>query len=268
MTRITRWAAATLAALALLVSVTAPATAATVDWKPKPGAPWQWQLQGTIDLNPNVAAFDVDGFDTSAATVAKIHAKGAGAVCYLSAGSFENWRPDAARFPAAVKGRALDGWAGEKWLDIRRWDVLGPIMKSRMQMCADKGFDAVEPDNVDEYANATGFPLTGAQQITYNRNLAATAHALGLSIALKNDVDQLAALQPYFDFALNEECAQYSECAGYAVFKAAGKAVWNVEYAAATYPAFCARTTPIFGQASMLKSSDLTANPRKVCPAA
>ena len=268
MNRFTRWAAATLAALALLVSATAPASAATPDWKPRPGAAWQWQLQGAIDLTPNVAAFDVDGFDTSAATVAKIHAKGAGAVCYISAGSFESWRPDAARFPAAVKGRDLDGWAGEKWLDIRRWDVLGPIMKSRMQMCAAKGFDAVEPDNVDGYANSTGFPLTSAQQITYNRNLAATAHSLGLAVALKNDVDQLAALQPYFDFAINEECAEWNECGAYRVFTAAGKAVWNVEYAADRFPAFCATTRPIFGQASMLKSYDLTANPRKVCPSA
>jgi hypothetical protein len=239
-------------------------TASAAGWTPTPGAQWQWVLSGPPNTSLNVQAFDIDGFDTSAATVAKIHAKGAGAVCYISAGSWENWRPDASRFPASVKGRSLDGWAGEKWLDIRNWTVLGPIMKARMQMCASKGFDAVEPDNVDGFQNATGFPITAAQQITYNKRLAATAHALGLKVALKNDVDQLAALQPYFDFAVNEECARYNECAGYSVFTNAGKAVWNVEYQ--RYPAFCKKTYPIFGSASMLRDLDLSpSGTRKPC---
>jgi len=254
-----------LAALALVVALVQPAAAAPY-WTPTPGAPWQWQLQGAVDLSiAGVGAFDVDGFDTSKDTVTAIHARGAGAVCYISAGTFENWRPDAAAFPASVKGKNVAGWAGEQWLDIRNWTVLGPIMRSRMQMCKEKGFDAVEPDNVDGYQNKTGFPLTGAQQITYNRNLADLAHSLGLAVALKNDVGQLAQLEPYFDFAINEECARYKECAGYAVFTKAGKAVWNVEYQATKYPAFCSKTFPIFGQASMLKALSLLATPRTPC---
>jgi hypothetical protein len=157
------------------------------------------------------------------------------------------------------------GWNGESWIDIRNWTVLGPIMAARMRMCLSKGFDAVEPDNLDGFQNRTGFPLTDAQQITYNTNLAATAHDLGLAVALKNDVDQLAQLVPFFDFAINEECARYNECAGYTVFTNAGKAVWNVEYQSAKYPAFCRKTFSVFGQASMLKSLDLTATPRMPC---
>ena len=92
------------AAIALVVAMVHPADAAPVGWTPTPGAQWQWQLQGTVDLSPGVGAFDVDGFDTSPATVDAIHAKGAGAVCYISAGTWENWRPDAAAFPQLGQG--------------------------------------------------------------------------------------------------------------------------------------------------------------------
>ena len=109
------------------------------------------------------------------------------AICYFSAGSFENWRPDAAAFPASVKGSS-NGWPGENWLDIRQWSVLGPIMGARMDLAVSKGCDGVEPDNMDGYSNSTGFPLTAADQITYNTNIANLAHSKGLSVGLKNDV--------------------------------------------------------------------------------
>jgi hypothetical protein len=67
-----------------------------------------------------------------------------------------------------VLGRNLDGWPGERWLDIRRIGALRPIMKARIAKCARKGFDAVEPDNIDGYQNRSGFPLTGSDQLRYN----------------------------------------------------------------------------------------------------
>ncbi len=72
-----------------------------------------------------------------------------------------------------------------------------------MNLCKSKGFDGVEFDNVDGYANNTGFPLTYADQITYNTWLANQAHTLGLSVALKNDLGQVHDLLPYFDWALD-----------------------------------------------------------------
>ncbi len=77
-------------------------------------------------------------------------------------------------------------------------------MAARFDMCRDKGFDAVEADLVDGYARDSGFPLTAADQLTYNRMLADLAHERGLSIGLKNDLDQVADLVDHFDFAINE----------------------------------------------------------------
>ncbi len=207
--------------------------------------------------------FDVDGEDVSAATVSALHAKGAKVICYFSAGSFEDWRSDASSFPSSVKGKALDGWAGENWLDVRALDVLLPIMEARISNCRAKGFDAIEPDNVDGYTNASGFPLTAADQIAYNKALADIAHRHGLGIALKNDPDQVKALEPYFDFSVAEECARYKECDSYAPFTQAGKAVLHVEYKG-TLASFCPTTTAL-GFSSMLKKLDLTAW-RESCP--
>jgi hypothetical protein len=198
-------------------------------WTPSPGTTWQWQLSGSMDTTVDATVYDVDGFDTSAAQVAALHAQGRRVICYLSAGTWEDWRPDAASFPASVKGSA-NGWPGERWLDIRRIDLLAPILTARFQMCRDKGFDAVEPDNVDAYSNSSGFPLSATDQLSYNRWLADTAHSLGLSVGLKNDVDQVVSLQPSFDWALNEQCYQYGECGPYQSFVSAGKAVFVAEY--------------------------------------
>jgi hypothetical protein len=73
-----------------------------------------------------------------------------------------------------------------------------------MQMCKDKGFLAVDPDNVDAYTNNNGVGLTAADQLDYNTWLADTAHGLGLAVDLKNDVGQIAELAPLFDFFVNE----------------------------------------------------------------
>ena len=190
---------------------------------------WQWQLTGDIDTSFDVQMYDIDLFDVPQSIIDQLHADGRTVICYFSAGSWEDWRPDADQFPASVKGNS-NGWPGEKWLDIRRIDVLGPIMAARLDLAAQKRCDGVEPDNVDGYTNNTGFPLNAQDQLTYNIWLANAAHARGLSVGLKNDLDQATTLLPYFDWALNESCFQYNECELLLPFVQAGKAVFGVEY--------------------------------------
>jgi hypothetical protein len=205
-------------------------TSLTGRWVPAPHTTWQWQLTGAVDQSVDAQMFDIDLFDNSASVVAALHARGRHVVCYLDAGTYEPGRPDSGTYPAAVLGKALPDWPGERWLDVRRLDLLGPILESRLDLCKQKGFDAVEPDNIDGYANDSGFPLTGDDQLRFNRFLADAAHARGLSIGLKNDLDQVAALQPSFDWAINEQCFQYDECDSLRPFALAGKAVFIAEY--------------------------------------
>jgi len=225
-------------------------------WHPQPGTTWQWQLSGEIDTSVEAEMFDVDLFEAPSSVIVELHGRGRVVVCYLSAGAWEAFRPDADAFPDAVLGHS-NGWAGERWLDIRRLDVLAPIMEARLDLCRDRGFDGVEVDNIDGYANNTGFPLTGQDQLVFNRFLAEAAHSRGLSIGLKNDLDQVEELEPDFDWALNEECAAFDECELLVPFIAAGKAVFHVEYDLDTTE-FCPLTTGL-GFSSLQKHPDLDA---------
>ncbi|WLW55656.1 endo alpha-1,4 polygalactosaminidase [Streptomyces sp. YU58] len=251
-----------LAALLLLLAActTTPAPDRDTDeptgerWQPRPGVAWQWQLSGRIDTTVDVPVYDIDGFDQSGRTVAALHRDGRKVICYLSTGAWEDWRPDAKKFPRSVLGRG-NGWEGERWLDIRRTDVLEPLMAARLDMCRDKGFDAVEPDNMDGYTNRTGFPLKAADQLRYNRLIARLAHDRGMSVGLKNDLDQIPQLVDDFDFAVNEQCAQYDECEATSPFVDAGKAVFHVEYELPT-SRFCAESRRL-KLSSLLKKYEL-----------
>lgn len=199
-------------------------------WTPEPGLTLQWQLQGKLDSSIDVDVYNIDMFDNSARVVERLHEDGRKVICYISAGSWERWRPDADDFPRSVLGKKLDGWPGERWLDIRRVKKLRPIMNERMNRCAGKGFDAIEFDNVDGYTNRTGFRLEGRHQKRFNRYLARAAHDRGLAAGLKNDLAQIDDLEPHFDFAVNEQCFQYHECRPLERFIDAGKAVFQIEY--------------------------------------
>jgi hypothetical protein len=230
-------------------------------WRPGTGITWQWQLAGDeVDTSFEVDVYDLDAFETSAEVVASLHLQGRRVVCYISAGSWEEWRPDAADFPAEVIGRGYEGWEGEKWLDIRRIDALGPILRSRMDLCQAKGFDGIEPDNLDGYLNETGFPIRAEDQLAFNRWLAQEAHARGLAIALKNDADQAADLLPDFDFALLEDCFAQDWCELLLPFLHAGKPVLDAEYTdtGITPDEFCPRAKAL-GVTAILKHRELDA---------
>ena len=228
------------AAAAAVIALGIPATFARAGgwWTPPPAPTFYWQLTGKIKNSEPAAVYDIDGFENSAAEVAQLHSEGKHVVCYIDVGTAEDFRPDYDKFPESVLGNP-NGWPGERWLDIRQLSILEPIMTARFEMCREKGFDAVEPDNMEGYANDSGFPLTAEQQLTYNLWVAKEVHSLGMAALQKNDGEQTAEQLPYFDGALTEQCNQYDECGSFEPYIAAGKPVLNAEYKLKTRK-FCA----------------------------
>ncbi|MEN9464522.1 MAG: hypothetical protein RL217_703 [Pseudomonadota bacterium] len=208
---------------------TTPSTKPPAEHKISSNTSWFLQLQGTIDLTKPVELYEVDLFDTAQADITGLKNRGVQVICYFSAGSYENWRDDKNAFHSADFGKDLDGWAGENLLDIRSENVR-TIMKKRIEIAKEKGCTGVDPDNVDGYSNNTGFPLTARDQLNYNRFLADTAHKNNLVIALKNDLNQIQELEPYFDLSVNEQCQFYDECHLLKPFKDSNKLIINIEY--------------------------------------
>ncbi len=221
---------------------------------------------GATCVRPSVYDIDLygpDGVTLNAAAVRAIRRRGGYAVCYVDAGTWERWRPDAGSFPRGLLGRS-NGWPGERWLDIRRRSTLLTLMSRRVAKCAEAGFEAVEFDNVDGYANQTGFHLTASDQLAYDRALAALAHRDGLAAGLKNDYAQVAALAPSFDFAIDEQCLRYDECGLLGPFVRSKKAVYDVEYGPVS-GARCAGARRL-GVTVISKTLALLAQPWRPCP--
>jgi len=247
------------------VATTPPPTTGAI-WLPTADKPLalQWVLGDALNVNdatqmglrdfngntlPAPDVYDIDGEYNTAATVSYLHSQGKKVICYFDAGVYETYRSDAYKFQALspqIWGNADQGWNGSYWLDIRRVDDLQPIMQARMQMCKDKGFDAIEPDEITNWSNSPGFPISYNDQLVYNRAIASWAHNIGLSIGLKGDLEQAHDLVGAFDWTLNEQCYEYSECEtvtnsggpgadgkdypGLQLFAQANKAVWVAEY--------------------------------------
>ncbi|WP_343716623.1 endo alpha-1,4 polygalactosaminidase [Inquilinus sp.] len=273
-------AAALVAGAAASAHADDPQPAAAGWWKPTSDKPlsFHWVLGGPLNINdpvqmglrdfngavlPEPDVYDIDGEFNSKATVDALHARGKKVICYIDVGVYETYRGDAAKFRRLVPriwGKPDIGWDNSFWLDIRRIRELEPIMKARMQMCKDKGFDAIEPDEIDGWENSldpatnrpsatkgeTGFPLTYQDQLAYNRALARWAHEIGMSIGQKGDIIQIRDLVASFDWTLNEQCYQYGECLnpydpildravpGLQLYTRANKAVFVAEYKAFT----------------------------------
>lgn len=226
-------------------------------WAPAATVTWQWQLQGTIDTTVDAGVYDLDLFDAPQATIDTLHGQGRKVVCYFDT-AYEPNRPDSAQLLPYI-GNPVQGWPGQYWLDTRNATVRS-VMAARLTLARSKRCDAVEPDDVDAVTNNPGFPITAAQQLDFCRFLASSAHALGLGVALKNDLGQVPDLVADFDFAVNEECFRYTECSLLAPFTAAGKAVLETEYTAGSLSALgatvCPQALPL-GFSTIIKHLDL-----------
>ncbi|MFT3891138.1 MAG: endo alpha-1,4 polygalactosaminidase [Anaerolineales bacterium] len=247
--------------------MTSPVSPSKNWWRPTVGLTWQWQLsEPPVDTSVDAEVYDIDIFDNDASVVAELHAKGRKVIGYISVGSWEDWRPDKDQFPTEVLGSNYDGWPGERWLDIRRLDLLAPIMRARLDICKAKGFDAVEPDNMEIHSNGSGFPITYDDQLSYVRWLADEAHRRGMAIGVKNAADQVNDLIDHFDFAIVEDYFFYNLQDKMLPFIKAGKPVFAAEYddTGVDFPAACNKAKEL--GFSIIQKHRILTSYRVTCP--
>jgi endo-alpha-1,4-polygalactosaminidase (GH114 family) len=183
----------------------------------------------TSPTPPQFGVWDIDLFDNAVSTISKIHNLNSKVICYFSAGTYENWRPDASQFQASDLGSPLSGWPGERWLKTSSPNVRN-LMLARLDLAVTKGCDGVDPDNVDGYDNDNGLGLTRATSVAYVNFLADAAHSRNLSIGLKNAGGVVQDVIEQMEWSVQEQCIEYSDCDSYQPFIDQGKPVFHLEY--------------------------------------
>ncbi|QDS69095.1 hypothetical protein FKW77_010172 [Venturia effusa] len=145
-------------------------------WQPTVGAKWQIILDGVPDtkgpMEPRDATvWDIDAWDAKASDICEAKKKGKKVICYFSAGTSENWRPDYRLIAPYNIGKVCadlevkpgqsckNFWKGEMWIDIRN-PVTWEVMKGRVKMAADKGCDGIDPDNMGMLSNSLSTPVS------------------------------------------------------------------------------------------------------------
>jgi hypothetical protein len=227
---------------------------------PNNGPEFQWELDhalnihspsdmGTAALNAlgkkssRPTIYDIDGIDNPASTVAALHKLKDRVICYIEVGAAGNYYSAAEEHLKVTYfqqlrrdhdlGKGVPGYP-EYYLNVNKASTMTIIKAMIRQQCAAKGFDAVEPDIDDSYTDETGFGITEAQNIKYDKALAAYAHGLGLAWGQKNgDADPRFSeqMEQVADFLLDEECNFYGTCSIVTPpYLRARKLVLNAEY--------------------------------------
>ncbi|HXY72799.1 MAG TPA: endo alpha-1,4 polygalactosaminidase [Actinomycetota bacterium] len=188
---------------------------------------WDWQIGLTTPLERTGASavdiYDIDGFLTTPAELGAIHTQWQAAtlphpkaICYLDL-AWEDYRPDGSTFqygglfPGSALGNVYFGYPQERWVDFRQLAALTPMLDARMAMCAAKGFDSIEFDDIQP-ARSSGFNLTSGDIQNYLASTFNTAHRLGLTVLWKNNGTLSWWGRQYSDGAIVEECYVYHEC--------------------------------------------------------
>jgi Glycoside-hydrolase family GH114 len=162
-------------------------------------------------------------------------------ICYVNAfqtqpGALPWWRHHHPRLLLRTGSGQLvhdPGWPGEVLLDTStalKRSRLARVIGVWIAGCAQRGFKAVEPDNLDSFTRSRGL-LTRDGALKLSARLARRAHYAGLAIAQKNlaGLHKSPAHSVGFDFAVAEDCQRYHECANY--LRAYGRHVIEIEYA-------------------------------------
>ncbi|RYP70614.1 hypothetical protein DL771_005327 [Monosporascus sp. 5C6A] len=212
-------------------------------WQPTPGEQWQIVLLDAIDVSagvtPDVPIFDIDLYtntndgEDAEHVIGKLHDLGKKVICYFSAGTYEPDRPDSDQYADEDLGATLPEWPKERWVDIRNENVRN-IIRGRIELAAQMGCDGIDPDNMDGYSNQNGGGfnprLTEQDSIDLVNMMAEQARSLNMALGLKNALSIIPDVVDVVQFAVNEECADYRECAEMQPFIQAGKPVFHIEY--------------------------------------
>lgn len=227
--------AVALGLLTLVAALTAGTAVAGAWTLPRANAQFDYQIGGAHRPRATVGVLSRDRY---AAPVRGIYN-----VCYVNAfqtqpdvagqqGGARWWRRRHDSLLLRKNGRfVVDGEWNEILLDTStdaKRRALLAVIGPWIDRCADDGFQAIEPDNLDSWTRS-GRKLTKANNRAFATLLARRAHAADVAIAQKNTTELASAGRTIgFDFAIAEECQVWQECDDYT--DVYGSLVYEIEY--------------------------------------
>lgn len=234
-------AALTIGTLLTTVSGPAPSFAASDPVLPTANAKWDYQIGKPYTPRDGVT---VVSRDRKADPLPDAYN-----FCYVNAyqtqpGAVKWWKSHHRNLLLRKKsgGYVVDSYWGEILFDIstaKKRTKLTAIVNGWITKCANDGFQAIEPDNLDSWTRSGG-RLTRDDAFTFAKLMIDHAHSAGLAIAQKNAAGQAArGKSTGFDFAVAEECGRYQECNVYT--KAYGDQVYVIEYRSQDFKYSCNR---------------------------
>ena len=235
-----------------IVAVPAAGAQAAPAVPPPPNAGFDYQIGGDYPLPPGVTVVSRDWFSGDPAPDPNY------SICYVNAFQTQANEPGADRpdeqrnWPRRLVLTRLGDdpkWGGEYLIDIRserKRERAARWVQPMLEVCAAKGYEAVEFDNLDSWTRFDGTPLAREvpfgkrEALAYARKLADRSHALGLAVGQKNtaDVTRGQADRVGFDFAIAEQCARFDECDVYRAVH--GDNVIAIEYSRRHFEDACA----------------------------
>ncbi len=202
-------------------------------YKPQIGDSFEWRLDSIPMTEVNqytCKIIDIDAFSATKELVDAFHARGIKVIAYISVGTIENYRPDSALLPPEIIGNIYPAWPDERFLNIREIEKMKPFITSRFDMIKQKGFDGIEPDNMDGYGEINGFDLTLNDTKLFCEWIIEEAHNRGLSIGQKNTEELVPLLYRKFDWALTEDVFNSNTQNDYSLYISVNKPVFSAEY--------------------------------------
>lgn len=219
-----------------------PTTSGSVTLPPVAGT-FDYQIGGAYTPGAGVAIVDRDRTDAPVA--------GKYNICYINA--FQSQPGESGLWGSLLLRTASGalvqdpGWPGEYVVDTRQAAGVASFVGAWINGCAAKGYKAVELDNFDSYTRSGGL-LTAANAVDVLSRLVTIGHAAGVAVAQKNASDLSATAKAAgADFAVAEQCQQYTECPSYT--SVYGAHVIEIEYKAASFTAACSARS---GQISVI----------------
>jgi uncharacterized protein (TIGR01370 family) len=202
-------------------------------YHPKIGDNFEWRLD-SIGLDEvsqyNCKIIDIDAFSASKELIDAFHKRGIKVIAYISVGTIEKYRDDSYLLPSDIIGNIYPAWPDERFLNIREINKIRPFITSRFDMIKAKGFDGIEPDNLDGYNEDNGFSLTLEDTKIFCEWIISEAHNRGLSIGQKNTEELVPLMYNKFDWALTEDIFDANIENNYRLYISAGKPVFSAEY--------------------------------------